>query len=185
MKTPKYVSSVTALSQAIGLSRQWTSELFRLSDHPKPTKSGHSVARWKKYITRRAEKVRNSGGEKACLELELLRKRIRIADLQISDLDNSRTEEIAGQIISECRQIINALTSQLSAMPNQLSGIFSTLNGPMEIYKQWRDELNKRFESARDALRKVEQKSRRKDNIILLNRANGNGATAVNGAGRA
>ena len=70
-------------------------------------------------------------------------------------------------------------------MPNQLSGIFSTLAGPMEIYKRWRDELNQRFESARDVLRKVEQKSRRKTNVVAFNRANGNGATALNGAGRA
>jgi predicted DNA-binding transcriptional regulator AlpA len=166
-----YASSKTALAERLQISRPTLYTHLHRPDAPRPKSNGMwRVSEVRKYIAKQEGKRELKSTEKQELELQLLRKRIRIADLQISDLDNSRAEEIAGQIVSECRQIITALTSQLSAMPNQLSGIFSTLGGPMEIYKQWRDELNQRFESARDALRKVEQKSRRKSNVVPFSR---------------
>jgi hypothetical protein len=117
------------------------------------------------------------------LELELLSKRIRIADLQISDLDNSRSEEIASQITAECARIIDMLNAQLLAMPNQLSGVFAALGEPLPIFQKFRGDLNKRFQVAYDALHKVKKKSCRK-NIVPFNRLNGSGAIALNGAKR-
>ena|SRR5436309_2492259 len=184
MKAPKYVSSVTDLAQAIGLSRQWTSELFRLADHPQPSKSGHSVARWKKYITRRAEKVQSSGGEKARLEMELLRKRIQRVDLEIAELDNSRQEEIANRIAGGCLQVVDTLKSQLWRMPDELSGIFSVLAEPMAICTRFRAEMHHRFQVAYDELTKVKRASRRKGNLIPFNPVGANGSRALNGKGK-
>jgi hypothetical protein len=143
------------------------------------------VSRVRRYIAKQEGKRELKSTAKQELELQLLRKKVRIADLQISDLDNSRSEEIADKITAECQRVIDVLQSQLLAMPNQLSGIFSSLGEPMPIYKRFKAELNQRFEAAYGALKKIKHASRRKDNIIPLNRRNGNGVIALNGASKA
>jgi hypothetical protein len=180
MKT-KYVPSVSALARELRLSRQWTTELFRLPGHPKPTKSGHDLAKWKKWLADRAEKHESTAGEKSRLELELLRKRIHRVDLEISTLDNSRQEEIADRITDECGKIIGVLSEALQRMPTELSGIFSMLAEPVSIYKRFKTEMCNRFEVAHKALQKVKAESRKKNNIVPF-AASANGANGSKAA---
>jgi hypothetical protein len=72
----KHVPSITQLAREIGLSRQWVSELFRLPDHPRPSHLGHNVEIWRRYISGRAEKIHSVAGEKARLQIDLLRSRL-------------------------------------------------------------------------------------------------------------
>jgi hypothetical protein len=180
----KHVSSITQLAREIGISRQWCSGLFRMTDHPKPTRFGHNVAAWKKYLSRRAEKIQSAGSEKSRLELELLRRRLARVNLEIMELDGSRREEIANEITSGCLRVVDTLKSRLWRMPDELAGILSALGEPMLIYKRLKAELGQRFGAAYDELHKVKQTSRRKDNLVPFRpvKVTGDGA---NGAKRA
>ena len=183
MKSADYASSKTALALALQISRPTLYSHLHKQDAPRPRSNGMwKVSEVRKYIAKQEGKRELKSTEKQELELQLLRKRIRIADLQISDLDNSRTEEIASQITAECKRVIDTLNAQLSAMPNQLSGIFAALGEPMPIYQRFKAQLRQRFQAAYDALHKIEKKSRRKTNVVPFNRSNGKGATALNGA---
>lgn len=181
-----YASSKTKLAECLQISRPTLYSHLRRPDAPRPKSNGMwKVSEVRKYIARQENKRQLKSTEKQELELQLLRKRIRIADLQISDLDNSRTEEITAMVTAECKQIIDTLNAQLQAMPNRLSGIFAALGEPMPIYQRFKAELRQRFKAAYDALYKIEKKSRRKTNVVPFNRSKGNGAIVLDGSGRA
>jgi len=184
MKSADYASSKTALASALQISRPTLYSHLRKQDAPRPKSNGMwKLSEVRKYIAKQEGKRELKSTEKQELELQLLRKRIRIAELQISDLDNSRTEQIASQITAECKRVIETFNAQLQAMPNQLSGIFSALGEPMPIYQRFKAELRQRFQAAYAALHMIEKKSQRKTNFVSFNRSKGNGAIVLDGPG--
>jgi predicted DNA-binding transcriptional regulator AlpA len=184
MKSADYASSKTALALALQISRPTLYSHLHKQDAPRPRSNGMwKVSEVRKYIAKQEGKRELKSTEKQELELQLLRKRIRIADLQISDLDNSRTEEIASQITTECKRLIDVLHAQLLAMPNQLSGIFSMLAEPVPIFKRFKAELNQRFQAAYDALQKIKKTSRRRNGVVVpFKQVNGSGANGTKSA---
>jgi DNA primase len=158
-----YASSKTALAECLQISRPTLYSYLHLPDAPRPKSNGMwKVSEVRRYIRKQEGKRKITSTEKEQLEVELLRKRITRVDLEISELDNSRREEITDKITGECRRVVDALNSQLWRMPDELSGIFSVLAEPMAIYKRFKAELHQRFQAAQEALQKIKEQSRRK-----------------------
>jgi hypothetical protein len=145
---PKHVASVSALARELALSRQWVTELFKLPDHPKANGSGHSVTAWRKYVTRRAEKVTSHGSEKTRLQLELLKIR---AARESHELAVSR-DEIRTQIRDEYHQLFSramrTFIAELRRMVGELSPRFDAMSA-REIYTLWNVRQQEAFEQAR------------------------------------
>jgi hypothetical protein len=146
---PKHVTSVTALSRELGLSRQWVTELFKLPDHPKTNNgSGHSVTAWRKYITRRAEKVQSHGSEKSRLQIELLKIR---AEREAHELSVSR-DEIRERIHDEYHElfarVMRSFIAELRRMVGELAPRFEALSA-REIYALWNLRQQAAFDQAR------------------------------------
>jgi hypothetical protein len=144
----------------LALSRQWVTELFKLPDHPKANGSGHSVTAWRKYVTRRAEKVTSHGSERARLQIELLKIR---AEREAHELAVSR-DELREQIHDEYHQlfarVIQSFIAELRRMVGELSPRFEALSA-REIYSLWNSRQQEAFDRARVTFRGKEQPAKK------------------------
>jgi hypothetical protein len=165
MKAVKHVTSIAALAKELGLSRQWTHELFRLPDHPKPTKAGHSVAKWKAYVTSRAEKSQTHGSEKARLQIELLKIKTQRESF---DLANSR-DEIRAEIHGEYRElfskIIGTFFPPLRGMVRELSARFEGMSAA-EIRRLWESRQQEVFDRVRAIFESKETGERNPSKVV-------------------
>ena len=166
--TDSHTRSKTELALRLGYSRNTLYAYMRMDGFPRPDRRGQwNIEACRRFVKKQDGKRRVVPSERDALETELLRKRIHRVDLEISDLDNSRTEEITAKITGDCDLVIDALKSAVWRMPDELSGIFSNLAEPMAIYKRFRAEIRQRFQAAHDALLKIKNQSRARDNVVI------------------
>jgi hypothetical protein len=174
-KPPRYVPSVVRLSEAIGLSRQWTQELMRLQDAPRVTKQGHDVAAWKDYVTKRASKIQAQAGQKAKLQIDLLQARLAREAHDLAVASGEVRESIAQEILGRVMKCFHMLVAELDRIPGDL---------PPQLVGQSASEMRKllkaRLEAARSAfVRQIESVRERemnkgdesKANVIPFERA--------------
>lgn len=182
MKSSRCISSVSELCSTLGISRTHFYELRKDQFSPEPVrlngngKVGYPLAAWRKFIKRERP---SRPSEKSQLELEHLRKKNHLLDLEIADVTNERAEAIATEIIGSCRRVIANLRSHIFQMPDELTGAFIMLaqdNNPQKFYRRFKDEMRERFEAADKALRKIEHASKRKTNVVSIHSGEGNGS---------
>src|SRR5216683_3091556 len=93
----QWVNSKVELARALGLSRQWVTELFRAyPDHPPARPNGqHNVTLWRKFVVARAQKIKGFGTEKEKLQIDLLRNRVAREELEFAELNHEIHERIS------------------------------------------------------------------------------------------
>ena len=166
-KQPRYLPSVTRLSEAIGLSRQWVQELMRLPDCPKVTKQGHSVAAWRAYITKRAEKIQSQAGQRAKLQIDLLQARLAREGHELDVASGVVRERIINEVGGAFDKGFKILVIKLDRLPHELAPQLAGLTTPSEIKKL----LKARLDGARrDAVTEfkgyLREKEAKESNIV-------------------
>jgi hypothetical protein len=170
MNAPRYARNKTEAARLAGMSRTRLYQILQLPGAPLPRADGRwSVAAIRKFASKEANKI-EVPTERDRLETELLKKRIAKVDLEISQLDGSRREQITETITGECKRVIDTLQSALHRMPDELSGVFAMLAEPLPIYRRFREEMRRRFEAAYEGLKKIEKQSQRKSNVVRFER---------------
>jgi len=163
---PQFVPSVTRLAEAIGLSRQWTQELMRLSDCPKVTKQGHSVVAWKAYITKRAEKIQSQAGQRAKLQIDLLQARLAREAHDLAVASGQTREEIIKEIGGKFHKGFSILATLLDRLPQEMAGRLAGLS-PGEIRKLLKDRLdNARRTAVNEFSTYMREQEAKKSNIV-------------------
>jgi hypothetical protein len=168
MKTPRFANTVIQLCGVLGISTTHYYALRKEPGAPIPASNGKfPIAAWRKFANRhraRPEKEK-ALSEREALEVELLRRRLYRTNLEIAEIDNTRSEEICNEITDKTRRILEVLSQKLFAMPLQLSGIFATM-APIEILKRWQLDLREVFQAAKSEILKIEREHARKSNIV-------------------
>src|SRR5439155_14820329 len=120
MKTPKNVPSVSALARELSMSRQGGRELLKLDGNPKPTKAGHNIAKWKKFIADRAEKAGTQAGAKSRLQIALLEAKLERERHDLAVASGELRRKIAKELLDAAMRCWYAMIAELDRVPNDL-----------------------------------------------------------------
>ena len=173
MKKPKNVPSVSALARELSMSRQWVSELLKLDGHPKPTREGHNIAKWKEFIADRAEAVGTQAGAKGRLQISLLEAKLAREKHDLEVASGELRQKIAKEMLDDSLRCLYALIAELNRIPNDLPPNLVGC-GASEIRKLLQSRLDQARNACADKLdaarkrEKVDEPNEGKANVVLF-----------------
>jgi len=153
---PKHVPSVSALARELSLSRQWCQELFKMEGHPAPTKAGHNIEKWQRWLSERTEKIGTTAGERTRLQIDMLRHKLAREqhELEVArGAIEARAYRKYAELLDHDHKILSA---ELRRMPTLYSPRFEGL-GAREIFSMWNKALDEAFIKFRAAFSETEQ----------------------------
>jgi hypothetical protein len=142
----RYVSSKTALAAELQVTRQTVYAVLRMPGAPKPRSDDgtYSVTEMRKFLNRIKHDVRTN--EKDQLQLSLMSLKVKRAERELTDFEESLRKEILDDVLSRFVRALHIQRRELDQMLNECSPRSEGL-GATAIYKLWKARLNKVFEN--------------------------------------
>jgi hypothetical protein len=133
------------------MSRQWVSELLKLDGHPRPTKAGHNIAKWKRFIADRAEGVGTQAGAKGRLQIALLEAKLAREKHDLEAASGELRKKIAKEVLDRSLACLHLLVGELNRVPDDLP-LDLVGCGARELSKLLKERLLKARNTAADAM---------------------------------